>query len=107
MLSSIGIVSACVSVSGGIGFIGLMAPHIARRLVGNVHRRIIPVCGGIGALLVMISDYIGRMAFAPAELPVGVIIAIMGVPYFIYLLYREKAGLKLRAYSIIFYLYVF
>lgn len=91
LLSSIGIVSACVSVSGGIGFIGLMAPHIARRLVGNVHRRIIPVCGGIGALLVMISDYIGRMAFAPAELPVGVIIAIMGVPYFIYLLYREES----------------
>lgn len=90
LLSSIGMVSACVSVSGGIGFIGLMAPHIARRLVGNVHRYILPICGVIGALLVMLSDYIGRIVFAPAELPVGVIIAIIGVPYFIYLLYRDK-----------------
>lgn len=90
LLSSIGIVSACVSVSGGIGFIGLMAPHIARRLVGRAHQRIIPICGVVGALLVMVSDYIGKMLFAPAELPVGIVVAIIGVPYFIYLLYRNK-----------------
>ncbi|WP_019637890.1 FecCD family ABC transporter permease [Paenibacillus fonticola] len=90
LLASIGIVSACVSVSGGIGFVGLMAPHIARRLVGQAHRHMLPVCGVVGALLVMMADYIGRMAFAPAELPVGVVIALLGVPYFIFLLYRAK-----------------
>jgi iron complex transport system permease protein len=90
LLASIGIVSACVSVSGGIGFIGLMAPHIAKRLVGGAHKRVVPVCGMIGALMVMVSDYIGRMLFAPAELPVGIVIAIIGVPYFIFLLYRNK-----------------
>ncbi|MBD2866099.1 FecCD family ABC transporter permease [Paenibacillus oceani] len=90
LLCSIGLVSACVSVSGGIGFIGLMAPHIARRLVGGAHRQILPVCGLVGALLVLASDFIGRMVFAPAELPVGIVIAIIGVPYFIFLLYRNK-----------------
>ncbi|NEW06380.1 iron ABC transporter permease [Paenibacillus sp. SYP-B3998] len=90
LLSSIGVVSACVSVSGGIGFIGLMAPHIARRLVGNAHKRIIPVCGIVGALLVMVSDFIGKMLFAPVELPVGIVVSIIGVPYFIYLLYLNK-----------------
>lgn len=90
LLSSIGIVSACVSVSGGIGFIGLMAPHIARRLVGITHRRLLPVSAIVGALLVMISDFIAKMAFAPVEMPVGVVIAIIGVPYFVWLLYRNK-----------------
>ncbi|AJS59356.1 FecCD family ABC transporter permease [Paenibacillus sp. IHBB 10380] len=90
LLSSIGIISACVSVSGGIGFIGLMAPHIARRLIGRTHKRIIPVCGVVGALLVIVSDYLGKMLFAPAELPVGIVVAIIGVPYFIFLLYRNK-----------------
>ncbi|WP_413773744.1 FecCD family ABC transporter permease [Paenibacillus woosongensis] len=90
LLCSIGIVSACVSVSGGVGFVGLMAPHIARRLVGQAHRHMLPVCGIVGALLVMLADYIGRTAFAPSELPVGVVIALLGVPYFIFLLYRAK-----------------
>ncbi|AZK47595.1 FecCD family ABC transporter permease [Paenibacillus lentus] len=90
LLSSIGIVSACVAVSGGIGFVGLMAPHIARRLVGQAHRRMLPVCGIVGALLVMLADYIGKTVFTPSELPVGVVIAIIGVPYFIFLLYRAK-----------------
>ncbi|GIP56293.1 iron ABC transporter permease [Paenibacillus woosongensis] len=90
LLCSIGIVSACVSVSGGIGFVGLMAPHIARSLVGQTHRHMLPVCGIVGALMVMLADYIGRTAFAPSELPVGVVIALLGVPYFIFLLYRAK-----------------
>lgn len=90
LLAAIGIVSACVSVSGGIGFIGLIAPHIARRLVGRAHKRIIPICGLIGALLVIVADYIGKTLFAPAELPVGIVVAIIGVPYFIFLLYKKK-----------------
>jgi iron complex transport system permease protein len=91
ILCSIGIVSACVSVSGGIGFIGLMAPHIAKRLVGHFHRHMIPVCGLVGAALVLVSDTIGKLLFAPAELPVGIVIAIIGVPYFIFLLSRKKS----------------
>ncbi|NQX71718.1 iron ABC transporter permease [Paenibacillus alba] len=90
LLSSIGIVSACVSVSGGIGFIGLMSPHIARRLVGIAHKRLLPVCAIVGALLVIVSDFIAKTLFTPAELPVGVVIAIIGVPYFVWLLYRNK-----------------
>ncbi len=91
LLSSIGLVSACVSVSGGIGFIGLMAPHIARRMVGHSHRRMLPMCGVIGALLVLVADLIGKSIFAPAELPAGIVIAIIGVPYFVFLLARNKA----------------
>ncbi|MNI59834.1 Iron-uptake system permease protein FeuC [compost metagenome] len=90
LLSSIGLVSACVSVSGGIGFIGLMAPHIAKRLVGIHHRRVIPVCGVVGMLLVIVSDFIGKTVFTPAELPVGIVIAIIGVPYFIFLLFKAR-----------------
>ncbi|MCB2338754.1 FecCD family ABC transporter permease [Clostridium estertheticum] len=91
LLSSIGLVSACVSVSGSIGFVGLMAPHIAKRLVGINHKRVIPVCGAIGALLVLVSDFIARIVFSPTELPVGIVISIIGVPYFLYLLAKGKA----------------
>lgn len=91
LLSAIGLVSACVSVSGNIGFIGLMAPHISRRLVGIHHRYVLPICGGIGMLLVLVSDFIAKTAFAPIEVPVGIVISIIGVPYFLYLLMKEKA----------------
>jgi len=91
LLSSIGLVSACVSVSGSIGFVGLMAPHIAKRLVGIHHQHVLPVCGAIGMLLVILSDFIAKNIFAPAELPVGIVISIIGVPYFLYLLVKTKA----------------
>ena len=91
LLSSIGLVSACVSISGSIGFVGLMAPHIAKRLVGIKHNRVIPICGVIGALLVLVSDFIARTVFSPVELPVGIVISIIGVPYFLYLLAKGKA----------------
>lgn len=90
LFSSIGLVSACVSVSGSIGFIGLMAPHIAKRLVGIQHNQVIPVSGAIGALLVIVSDFIAKTVFAPAELPVGIVTSIIGVPYFLYLLVKAK-----------------
>lgn len=91
LLSSIGVISACVSVSGSIGFIGLMAPHIARQLVGIHHRYVIPASAAVGMFLVIISDYIAKTVFAPAEIPVGIIVAILGVPYFLYLLVKSKA----------------
>lgn len=90
LISSVALVSACVSVSGSIGFVGLMAPHIARRLVGLQHRYVIPICGLLGVLLVIVSDFIAKTVFAPAELPVGIVISIIGVPYFLYLLVKTK-----------------
>ena len=91
LLCSIGLVGASVSVSGNIGFVGLMAPHIAKHLVGIHHNQVIPVSGAIGALLVIVSDFIAKTVFAPAELPVGIVISIIGVPYFLYLLIKAKA----------------
>ncbi|GIN87446.1 iron ABC transporter permease [Heyndrickxia sporothermodurans] len=90
LLCSVGIVSACISVSGSIGFLGLIAPHIARQLVGNNHKRVIPVSGAIGIAMVVVGDIIGKTIFAPAELPVGIVISIIGVPYFVYLLYHSR-----------------
>jgi len=90
LLSSIGIVSACVSVSGGIGFVGLMAPHIAKRLTGIQHRYVLPLSGTIGMLMVVAADFISKTVFTPIELPVGIVISIIGVPYFFYLLSRRK-----------------
>ena len=91
LLASVGLVSACVSVSGSIGFIGLMAPHIARQLVGIRHRFIMPVSALIGAALLVFSDFIAKTIFAPSELAVGIIVSIIGIPYFLYLLVKSRA----------------
>ncbi|MEK8128877.1 iron ABC transporter permease [Paenibacillus filicis] len=90
LLGCVGLVSACVAVSGSIGFVGLIAPHLTRRLVGIPHRYVIPVSGAVGMLMVLAADFIGRTIFAPAELPVGIVISIIGVPYFIFLLTRKR-----------------
>lgn len=90
LLCCVGLVSACVAVSGSIGFVGLIAPHIARRLVGIHYRYIVPVCGLIGMLMVIVGDLIGKTIFAPSQLPVGIVISIIGVPYFLYQMYRAK-----------------
>ncbi|OME85152.1 iron ABC transporter permease [Paenibacillus sp. FSL A5-0031] len=90
LIGSIGLVSASVAVSGSIGFVGLIAPHVARRLVGLRHRSILPVSALIGAAMVVFGDFIGKTIFAPAELSVGIVISIIGVPYFVYLLIRSK-----------------
>ena len=91
LLASVGLVSACVSVSGSIGFIGLMAPHIAKQLVGIQHRYVMPVSALIGAGLLILADFIGKTVFAPSELAVGIIVSIIGIPYFLYLLVKSKA----------------
>lgn len=90
LLCCVGLISSCVAVSGSISFVGLIAPHIARRLVGIHYKYIIPACGVIGMLMVIIGDFIGKTIFAPAQLPVGIVISIIGVPYFLYQLYRAK-----------------
>jgi len=90
LLASVGLVSACVSVSGSIGFIGLMAPHIAKQLVGIRHQYVLPVSALIGAALLIVADFIGKTVFAPSELAVGIIVSIIGIPYFLYLLVKAK-----------------
>lgn len=82
--------ASVVSVSGSIGFIGLVVPHIARMIIGPDHRRLIPLAALFGASFLLIADTAARTVMAPMELPVGIITALAGGPYFIYLL-RNKS----------------
>ena len=77
------------SVAGSIGFLGLVAPHIARKLVGPKHSKLIPASALIGTLILLVGDTISRNIIAPMEIPVGIVVAIIGVPYFIYLMLSE------------------
>lgn len=88
LLVAVALAGASVSVGGGITFLGLIAPHIARRLIGARHSRIIPLTAAIGALLLLSADTLGRVVMAPMELPVGLVVSILGAPYFIYLLVK-------------------
>ncbi|MCI9867377.1 iron ABC transporter permease [Rhizobium skierniewicense] len=81
---------AAVAVSGLIGFVGLIAPHIARRLVGGSHGRIIPVAALTGACLVVAADLAGRTILPPAQLPAGIITGLLGAPLFAYLLWVRR-----------------
>jgi iron complex transport system permease protein len=90
ILISAGLAGGAVATGGGIGFVGLMAPHVARMLVGPSHEQLLPVAGLVGGLLVMIADLIGRTAFPPNDLAAGIFTAVAGVPFFIYLLYRRR-----------------
>ncbi|MGK9148343.1 iron ABC transporter permease [Plantibacter flavus] len=75
---------------GAVGFVGLVAPHLARGLVGARHNRIIPVSMLLGALLVCVADTLGRTLIAPAQIPAGLMIALIGAPYFVWLLRRSR-----------------
>lgn len=79
-----------VSVVGVMGFVGLMAPHIARRLVGGTHRILFPTAMLTGALLVLLADTTGRAILPPIEVSAGILTALFGAPFFIYLLLTEK-----------------
>ncbi|UXR71947.1 iron ABC transporter permease [Staphylococcus sp. IVB6238] len=83
--------SAAVSVAGSIGFIGLMGPHIAKSIVGPRHQYFLPIALIIGALLLIVSDTIGKVVLQPTGVPAGVVVAIIGAPYFLYLMYRTRA----------------
>lgn len=90
LLCTVALAGAAVATAGTIGFVGLMAPHLARHLVGPSHAGLIPVAALTGACIVELADVVGRLAFAPVELPCGVITAVIGAPYFLWLLYRTR-----------------
>lgn len=90
LLSAVALAGATVAAAGTIGFVGLMSPHIARRLVGPDHTGLLPTAGVIGALVVVCADLVGRTIVAPIELPCGLITAAVGAPFFIYLLWRQR-----------------
>jgi iron complex transport system permease protein len=90
LMISTALIGSSVAFAGGIGFVGLMAPHMARRLVGSSFGALLPVSALIGGILVMIADLIGRTLFSPLEIPAGVFTAGIGAPYFIYLLFKTR-----------------
>ena len=92
LLIGVILTASSVSVCGTIGFVGLIAPHIAKSLVGYKHRLVIPLSGLVGAILLVTADTIGRTIIAPTEIPVGIVTAIIGAPYFLYLLLRKEAN---------------
>ncbi|MEG0295755.1 MAG: iron ABC transporter permease [Clostridium sp.] len=77
------------SVAGSIAFLGLISPHIARKIVGPKHKKLIPTASLIGVLILLVGDTISRNLLAPVEIPVGIVVAVIGVPYFIYLMLSE------------------
>ncbi|MER5267596.1 iron ABC transporter permease [Actinosynnema sp. NPDC002837] len=81
-----------VSVSGGIGFVGLVVPHVARILVGADHRRMLPVAVLGGAAFLMVADLLSRTVAAPAEVPIGILTAVVGAPFFLWLMRRDTAA---------------
>ncbi len=85
---------ASVSVSGLVGFVGLVVPHVARLVFGPDHRLLLPTAGLLGSIFLVLADLAARLVLAPAEVPVGIVTAVIGAPFFIYLLRRSK-----RAYD--------
>lgn len=81
--------ASAVSVAGLLGFVGLIVPHATRLIIGSDYRFLLPGAGLLGAAVVMFSDTFARTAFAPSELPVGIIMATLGAPFFLFLLRRE------------------
>lgn len=90
MWISVALAGSAVAVGGGIAFIGLIAPHMTRRMIGPSFGGVLPVSALIGGLIVVVADLIARTAFIPYDIPVGVFTAGVGAPFFIYLLYRNR-----------------
>ncbi|MEO0948398.1 MAG: iron ABC transporter permease [Cyanobacteria bacterium J06641_5] len=90
LLASAALAGASVATAGTISFVGLLSPHIARRWVGASHEGLIPTAALTGGLLVLLADWLGRSLFAPIEIPCGIVTAMLGTPYFLYLLCRQR-----------------
>ncbi|TCP55778.1 iron complex transport system permease protein [Tumebacillus sp. BK434] len=90
LMFTVALAGSAVAVGGAIGFVGLLAPHIARKLVGSALGALIPTAGLFGGLIVLLADLIGRLAFEPLDVPVGIFTAAIGAPFFIFLLYKHR-----------------
>ncbi len=84
------VTAAAVSVSGVVGFVGLVVPHVVRMIWGPDHRFLLPMAAVVGALLMILADALSRTLIAPSEIPIGVVTACVGVPFFLYLLRRQR-----------------
>jgi iron complex transport system permease protein len=89
ILLSVALAGSSVAVGGGITFLGLVAPHIARKIVGPQHERFILTSALLGSLILLFADMIGRVIIMPSELPVGIVVSCLGAPYFLYLLMKN------------------
>jgi iron complex transport system permease protein len=90
LAAAVALSCASVSMAGGIGFIGLVAPHMARRLAGPMHQHFLIIAGLIGVVILVAADTIGRSIFQPNAIPAGIVVAAVGAPYFLYLLHKTK-----------------
>lgn len=91
LLLAVALAGSAVAFAGGLSFIGLLAPHISRRLVKRGHTALVPVSALVGALILLHADLLGRIAFLPRDLPAGIFVAGIGAPFFVYLLYRWRS----------------
>lgn len=82
---------AAVAVSGGIGFIGIVVPHLLRLSIGPDHKTLLPSAALLGAILLLMADIISRSIIAPAELPIGIVTAVLGAPVFLWILLKRNA----------------
>lgn len=92
LIVSVLLAGASVAVVGTLGFVGLVAPHIARQLVGNRHAYLLPASALIGMALLILADGLGRGLLPPTEVPAGIFTAIIGAPYFLYLLRKLQTS---------------
>jgi iron complex transport system permease protein len=90
LAAAVGLAGTCVAVGGGIGFVGLIGPHVAKRLVGPKHQFLLPASALVGGLLLIVADTLARFILQPTEIPTGIVVAVIGAPYFLYLLSRSK-----------------
>ncbi|WP_172292720.1 iron ABC transporter permease [Pseudoruegeria sp. HB172150] len=94
ILTVAGATGSAVAVSGGIGFVGIVVPHLLRLAIGPDHRYLLPAAGLLGAALLIAADMVARTIVAPAELPIGIVTAVLGGPFFLYILLRNRAVLE-------------
>ncbi|GGF34325.1 iron(3+)-hydroxamate import system permease protein FhuG [Halobacillus andaensis] len=90
LLLAVSLAGLSVAAAGGIAFLGLVAPHMARRIVGPRHERMLPVSALLGAAILQAADIMGSNLIAPSEIPVGIVVTIVSTPYFIYLLMKTR-----------------
>ena len=89
LLTSVLFAAPAVAYAGAVGFIGLIAPHIARRLAPRRFGALLPVSAATGAVILLLADLCGRTLFQPLDVPAGVFVSLVGAPFFLFLLYRE------------------